>query len=238
MAKKTSKKTRFVALIGLLLVIVVGITVATVPEIRDPIMNMFKVSEPIMLTAFEKETLDNDCVGNDVFFIAGCKYDLENDHRDLSLMLGEVGATPFLSIQTRTQWTLSGDCVGSTFRNVDVQIGLIVDFVEGVTNTCKDMIKFDSQFWELRIIDGIHTFLRINTGYACTEATELSTFPVVGFRCLDENNDGIFDGGYDQLQAECNGILGVDCPLGLTCEFETEFFFIVPRPIESTCVLT
>lgn len=40
MAEKTSKKTRFVALVGLLLVVGVGITIATVPEVRDPIMNM------------------------------------------------------------------------------------------------------------------------------------------------------------------------------------------------------
>ncbi len=40
MVKKTSKKTRFVALVGLVLVFTVGLTVATVPEVRDPLMNM------------------------------------------------------------------------------------------------------------------------------------------------------------------------------------------------------
>ncbi len=185
----------------------------------------------IPLTAFEKETLENDCFSNDIFFMAGCKYDITNDHRNISLMI--VTKPPFNQFASETTvWTLSGDCIGSTFRNASVQVRLIIDFIEGVIDTCNDRIEFDNRDWGLRVIDGIHTFVRIDTGYACTEGT------ISFFQCADENDDGIFDGGYDELQADCQGILGVDCPLGLTCDFDEEFFFITPAPIESTCVLT
>lgn len=37
---KENKNTKWFALAGLLIVVVVGLIVATVPEVRDPIMNM------------------------------------------------------------------------------------------------------------------------------------------------------------------------------------------------------
>ncbi len=138
----------------------------------------------------------------------------------------------------RSEFTLSGDCIGSTFRNVDVQIGLHVDFFPEVIDECKSRITFDSFDWGLKIVDGIHNFVRVDTEFACVkDPLQIPTFSSIAPRqpCLDANNDGVPDGGYDELQAECQGILGVDCPLGLSCEFRESFRGELIA-IESTCV--
>jgi len=214
------------------------------------------IDDQIPLTVNQKVRLDNDCLSNEIFRLAGCKYDLQNDPRGLSLMIED--RDPFNQFDPeRSEFILSGDCVGSTFRNVDVQIGLHVDFIEGVIDQCKSKITFDSFDWGLKItsltdMSTIHNFVRIDTKYACER--DLTGLPVpflssITFPppCFDENDDGVPDGGYDELQAECQGILGVDCPLGLTCEFRevcpfgsmcTESFCPCELiPIQDTCVI-
>ena len=207
------------------------------------------IDDQIPLTVNQKVRLDNDCLSNEIFSLAGCKYDLQNDPRVLSLMVEDSDPLNQFDI-VRSEFNLFGDCVGSTFRNVDVQIGLHVDFIEGVIDQCKSKITFDSFDWGLKIVDGIHNFVRIDTEFACER--EIFAFPTLSSipraQCLDENDDGVPDGGYDELQADCQGILGIDCPLGLTCEFRevcpfgsmcTESFCPCELiPILNTCVKT
>jgi len=245
MASKKSKTSKKVAGIGLVIVIVVGLMIATVPEIREPLMNIFQIGSepPVMLTAFQIETLDNDCFSNQVLKLAGCKYDLQNDFRDLSLSLDTITFQTRISffdepIQAqRNIWVLTGDCISSNFIAQAIDQRIRIDFLIGrgdldvfgqgedfgeqafIVEECVDRVVFDTSHWGLKVVDGERVFVRTNTFIGCTMKVPPPPLDSGESDCVDSDGDGIFD-GYDELQTECRGILGVDCLFTFNCQFE------------------